>query len=124
MAWEKSWRLKVPAPQGDGEASAEPDSLNRTSRKPSKCSQAEGVNPEQIEANLDKGVLCVRVPKMRTEESKKIQVKGAAGEEQAAASGTRMTGGQTAQTSGTSQTQAQGSQGAATTQGGSKEKAA
>jgi hypothetical protein len=38
MCEEKSRRLKVAVPQGDGEASAEPDSLNHASRKSLKCS--------------------------------------------------------------------------------------
>ena len=35
---ETGRRLKVTVPQGDGEASAEPDLLKLASRKPTKCS--------------------------------------------------------------------------------------
>ena len=36
--WEKSRRLKVAVPQGDVEATAEADSLNKAPRKSCKCS--------------------------------------------------------------------------------------
>jgi len=78
----------------------------------------EGVNPEQIDARLDKGVLSVHIPKVKAEEPKRIQVKGT---EQTSPS-TAATSGQTPQ--GASQTQPQGSATEGTTQGGSREKAA
>lgn len=72
----------------------------------------EGVEPDKIDARLDKGVLQVRIPKSQAEQPKRISIKSGASQQ-----------GQTTGTHGTSQTQAPSATTGAT-QGGSREKAA
>jgi len=94
----------------------------------------EGTQPDQIEAHLESGVLQVRIPKNKGEESKRIPVKAAAGgggktPERVAASGPKPQGqsGSTSTSSagmGTTQTGTVGSTGQESIHGGAREKAA
>jgi HSP20 family protein len=106
----------------------------------------EGISADQIDANLNNGVLEVRIPKAKAEEPKRIQVKASGrAEEQGAASSTRPTtqgGTQSGTQGGTGTTESSGQQGTSqtsghggsqsqpaggstdATQGGSREKAA
>ena len=82
----------------------------------------EGTSPDQIDARLNNGVLEIRIPKIKSEEAKRIPVKGAgAMEGQIVVSGKRPSG--QAASAGGMQTQT-GSTGQEYVQGGAREKAA
>lgn len=86
----------------------------------------EGTMPDQVDAQLENGVLEVRIPKAKGEEAKKIPIKGTTtGQARSPISGTRqqMQGG-TSSGQGATQTGTMGSTGQESVQGGAREKAA
>lgn len=88
----------------------------------------EGTSPDQIDAQLNSGVLEIRIPKTKGEEAKKIPIKGGGRAEQGVQSGRRQVGqGQTQASStgaGATQTGSTASTGQESVQGGAREKAA